>query len=262
MLSYIFLPSQKATLLLIPYLFTIPLSSKNSIFIKILLFYFSLLFLFLDFPTVFFFLKLPQPLAQTTNHKHRHKHKQTQTHADKKKSSSEPIWNPNMTGANHDHDPNTPIHDHDPTTPIHNPQPTTTPIHNPQPTTTPIHNQQPRRSTTTPTHNSQPTTDPQRDLEMGLIWDAVWSFGNGEGSWRGWGWIGKGIWRWVWDETPCEASAMERMKVNRLRFSNGGWCVMLMLMLGGVWVWREDRADGDTENKEREGNWSARQSRE
>ena len=27
---------------------------------------------------------------------------------------------------------------------------------------------------------------------------------------------------------------MERVRVNRLSFSNGGWCVMLMLMLGGV----------------------------
>ena len=40
-------------------------------------------------------------------------------------------------------------------------------------------------------------------------------------------------WRWV--------------RVNRLSFSNGGWCVMLTLMLGGVWVRREERADGDTE---------------
>ena len=40
-----FLPSQKATLLLIPYHFTIPPTSKNSIFIKILLFNLSLLFL-------------------------------------------------------------------------------------------------------------------------------------------------------------------------------------------------------------------------
>ena len=57
----------------------------------------------------FFFLRLPQPLAQTTNHKHNHIHKQTQTHADKKKKSSpEPIWNPNTTRANHDHDPTKP----------------------------------------------------------------------------------------------------------------------------------------------------------
>ena len=54
MLCYIFLPSQKATLLLIPYHFTISSTSKNSIFIKILLFFLSLLFLFLGFPTVFF----------------------------------------------------------------------------------------------------------------------------------------------------------------------------------------------------------------
>ena len=98
MLSYIFLPSQKTTLLLIPYHFTIPPTSKNSIFIKILLFYLSLLFLFLGFPIVFFFLRLPQPLAQTTNHKHRHKHKQTQTHADKKKS--QPNHDLKPTGAN------------------------------------------------------------------------------------------------------------------------------------------------------------------
>ena len=78
--SYFILPSQKATLLLIPYHFTIPPTSQNSIFIKILFFNLSLLFLsnryffqtrcdsiFLGFPTVFFFLSLPQPLAQTTN---------------------------------------------------------------------------------------------------------------------------------------------------------------------------------------------------
>ena len=78
--SYFFLLSQKATLLIIPYHFTIPPTSKNSIFIKILLFNLSLLFLsiryfFQRIPfswafQPFFFLKLPQPLAQT----------QTQTH--------------------------------------------------------------------------------------------------------------------------------------------------------------------------------------
>ena len=128
MLSYIFLPSQKATLLLIPYHFTIPPTSKNSIFIKILLFYLYLLFLFLGFPTVFFFfLRLPQPLAQTTNHKHRHKHKQTQTqtHVDKKKS--QPNHDLKPIGANPFNRRST---TNDPTTPIHNPQPTTTPIHN------------------------------------------------------------------------------------------------------------------------------------
>ena len=78
--SYSILPSQKATLLLIPYYFTISPTSQNSIFIKILFFNLSLLFLsnryffqtrrdsiFLGFPIVFFFLSLPQPLAQTTN---------------------------------------------------------------------------------------------------------------------------------------------------------------------------------------------------
>ena len=67
---------------------------------------------------------------------------------------------------------------------------------------------------------------------MGLRWDAVWSFGNGEG----------------------EGESVE--------LRNGGWCVMLMLMLGGVWVWGDDRADGDTENKEREGKWGNRQTKE
>ena len=67
MLSYIFLPSQKATLLLIPYHFTIPPTSKNSIFIKILLFFLSLLFLFLGFPTVFFFSQAPS--TSSTIHK-------------------------------------------------------------------------------------------------------------------------------------------------------------------------------------------------
>ena len=78
--SYSILSSQKVILLLISYHFTIPLTSQNSIFIKILFFNLSLLFLsnryffqtrrdsiFLGFPTVFFFLSLPQPLAQTTN---------------------------------------------------------------------------------------------------------------------------------------------------------------------------------------------------
>ena len=46
--SFFFLPSQKATLLLIPYYFTIPPTSKNSIFIKILLFNLSLLFFLSD----------------------------------------------------------------------------------------------------------------------------------------------------------------------------------------------------------------------
>ena len=55
MLSYFFLPSQKATLLLIPYHFTIPPTSKNSIFIKILLFNLSLLFLSIRY----FFQRIP-----------------------------------------------------------------------------------------------------------------------------------------------------------------------------------------------------------
>ena len=49
MLCYFLLPSQKATLLLIPYHFTIPPTSKNSIFLlfnKILFFNLSLLYLF------------------------------------------------------------------------------------------------------------------------------------------------------------------------------------------------------------------------
>ena len=44
-LSYFILPSQKATLLLLPYHFTIPSASQNSIHIKILFFNLSLLFL-------------------------------------------------------------------------------------------------------------------------------------------------------------------------------------------------------------------------
>ena len=88
MLSYSILPSQKATLLLIPYHFTIPPTSQKSIFIKILFFNLSLLFLsnryffqtrrdsiFLGFPTVFFFLSLPQPLALV-----QHIEPHTQTH--------------------------------------------------------------------------------------------------------------------------------------------------------------------------------------
>ena len=83
-----FLPSQKATLLLIPYHFTIPPTSKNSIFIKILLFNLSLLFLSIRYCLgvipfswafqPFFFSQAPS--TSSTNHKH--KHKQTQTHAD------------------------------------------------------------------------------------------------------------------------------------------------------------------------------------
>ena len=45
MLCYSILPSEKVTLLLIPYHFTIPPTSKNSIFIKILFFNISLLFI-------------------------------------------------------------------------------------------------------------------------------------------------------------------------------------------------------------------------
>ena len=77
-LSYFFLPSQKAPLLLIPYHFTIPPTSKNSIFIKILLFSLSLLFLsiqnclgLISFSWAFqpfIFSQAPsQPLAQSTN---------------------------------------------------------------------------------------------------------------------------------------------------------------------------------------------------
>ena len=89
MLLYSILPSQKTTLLLIPYHFTIPSASQNSIFIKILFFNLSLLFfsnrhfffrlwhdsIFLGFPTVFFFLCLPQPLAPI-----QHTEPHTQTH--------------------------------------------------------------------------------------------------------------------------------------------------------------------------------------
>ena len=82
--SYFFLPSQKVTLLLIPYHFTIPPTSKNSIFIKILLFNLSLLFFYpifyfmcdsisWAFQPFLFFLRLPQPLAKSTNTNHKHK---------------------------------------------------------------------------------------------------------------------------------------------------------------------------------------------
>ena len=71
----------KSNFIIIPYHFTIPPTSQNSIFIKILFFNLYLLFLsnryffqtrrdsiFLGLPIVFFFfLSLPQPLAQTTN---------------------------------------------------------------------------------------------------------------------------------------------------------------------------------------------------
>ena len=49
--SYSILPSQKATLLFIPYHFTIPPTSKNSIFIKILLFNLSFV---ISFYPIFF----------------------------------------------------------------------------------------------------------------------------------------------------------------------------------------------------------------
>ena len=73
------LPSQKATLLLIPYHFTISSTSKNSIFIKILLFNLSLLFFsiryfflgvipFLGLSNRFFFSQAPS--TSSTNHKH------------------------------------------------------------------------------------------------------------------------------------------------------------------------------------------------
>ena len=194
MLSYIFLPSQKAILLLIPYHFTIPPTLKNSIFIKILLFFLSLLFLFLGFATVFLFSLAPS--TSSTNHKPQTQ-TQTQTHTNQKKSSPEPIWNPNTTGANHDHDPTTiwnpPEQTHSkkviieateattqprprptlvadprPTTPFSRRSTTNDPLHPNLPIhdhdpTTPIHNPQP---TTMPIHNPQPrrsttTTDPQ-----------------------------------------------------------------------------------------------------
>ena len=200
MLSYFFIPSQKAILLIIPYHFTIPPTSKNSIFIKILLFNLSLLFLsiwyclgvipfFWAFQP-FFFLKLPQPLAQTTN---TNKHKPTPI---KKKSSPEPIWNPpeqTHSKKNHhrshlSHNPTTtttttndpfiptrrsttndplqlPIHDQRPASsqladpqpqPNHtNPQPTTHNHADPQPTTTtnPRRHPRPKHRTHNPTTN-------------------------------------------------------------------------------------------------------------
>ena len=183
MLSYIFLPFQKVTLLLIPYHFTIPSTSKNSIFIKIF-FFLSLLFLFLGFPTVFF---SQAPSTSSTNHKHRHKHKQTQTHADQKKSSSESIWNPTTIGANHDHDSTTiwnpadlkptganPFKknhhrshlSHDPTTTTTQPRPTT---NDPLQPSSSIHDQRPPsavdpRPTTCfiPARRSTTTTQPRQ----------------------------------------------------------------------------------------------------
>ena len=61
--------------------------------------------------------------------------------------------------------------------------------------------------------------------------DAVWIFSNGDG-W-GWGWID-------W------ALAME----------DGVWCWCWCWEEYGVWVWREERADEETEKEEREENWS------
>ena len=85
MLFYFILPSQRVTLLLIPYHFIISPVSQNSIFIKILFFNFFILFLsnrhffsdlvFLGFPIVIFFpLFLPQPLAPV-QHTKSHTHK-------------------------------------------------------------------------------------------------------------------------------------------------------------------------------------------
>ena len=117
MLSYFFLPSQKAILLLIPYHFTIPLTSKNSIFIKILLFNLSLLFLSIRYCLgvipffwafqPFFFSQAPS--TSSTNHKHKptpikKNHHQTrfetQTRPEQTitttqpRFETQPIWNP------------------------------------------------------------------------------------------------------------------------------------------------------------------------
>ena len=86
MLSYSILLSQKSTLLLIPYHFTISSTSQNSIFIKILFFNLSLLFFSnhnFGFPRLF----------QTHQHTHTHKHKpsnlkQSHTHTHKHKPSN------------------------------------------------------------------------------------------------------------------------------------------------------------------------------
>ena len=83
-LSYSILPSQKVTLLFIPYHFTIPPASQNSIFIKILFFNLSLLFIsnchffqtrrdchiFLGFPTASL-----SPLTSSSGSTHKATHR-------------------------------------------------------------------------------------------------------------------------------------------------------------------------------------------
>ena len=97
MLFYSILPSQRVTLLLIPYHFTISPVSQNSIFIKILF----LIFFYYFFPTVTFFqtwfspINLSKPITTHIEpHTHKHKHKplnlqQSHTHTNHQTSWSQ-----------------------------------------------------------------------------------------------------------------------------------------------------------------------------
>ena len=64
LLSHLILPSQKATLLIISYHFTIHPASQNSIFFSSLLKNSFLLFFYYFFLSLFLFISLPRPLAQ------------------------------------------------------------------------------------------------------------------------------------------------------------------------------------------------------
>ena len=82
MLSYFVLPFQKATLLLIPFHFTIPPTSKNSIFIKII--FFNIFFIIPFHPLVFLLGMIPtappSPHHHHTTPQRLHHHRSPQHH--------------------------------------------------------------------------------------------------------------------------------------------------------------------------------------
>ena len=165
----------------IPYYFTIPSISKKSIFIKILLFNLSLLFLFIryclgviPFSWAFqpvFFSQAPSTSSTNTN---TNKHKPTPIKKNHHRSrfETQPRPRPNHdlkpTGANPFKKNHHQSHlSHNPTTtrprPNHDQRPTSSQLADPRPTTndplhpsSPIHDHNP----TTPIHNPQPRQKP------------------------------------------------------------------------------------------------------
>ena len=130
------------------------------------------------------------------------------------------------------------------------------PINRSKPTDQPIPAHQSKSSSpihTDPTSKIQnPKPNTGASFEERDVREAMWSFSDGDR----WGWIGWATVRWKMKERPCEASAMEMGE--RLgeasTMEDGVWCWCWCWEKDGVWVWREERANGETKNERREEN--------